>query len=484
MEQSQLIELIKTLNPEEKEHVFQFATLSLFNKGRMRTQVGPLLNICLNHPWQVPEQRLEKREVFEALFPAQEYVDGKLDKVMVDAHKVIRSFLLTQRYFQEDNEFHQVLDFSEIVRLRGLQARYEHLITKLQKIQEEFPWESAQSFHRQYLLEYAIHVEDSFNNKSKGDLNVPDSLQALERDFHLNRLALLNRFLMQKKVANLEIPTSIKPLLEESRVPMRYLEESPTIRINNEIFDLLRKNHPDPSDVRDLFDLLILHEKRLDPTNLLEFYTYLRNLCALISNMFFDNEEIRITLFELYKDNLIRGYLHYEGKLSPSVYLAVSVVALRVNQFDWALAFIEKYKHELIGENERQDIYRFNMANYFFGVGRFSDCLDYIPAISPFVDYLLHGKRLELKALYELRSDLLSYKLDAFKMFLSRTSQKLLSDSQRKTNIDFANLFTQIVVSIPGDQSRAERVIKRIQENKQAAEWRWLLTKANALKEK
>ncbi len=43
------------------------------------------------------------------------------------------------------------------------------------------------------------------------------------------------------------------------------------------------------------------------------------------------------------------------------------------------------------------------------------------------MNYLFFGKRLELKALYELRSDLLDFKLDAFKMFLSRTSPKLLS---------------------------------------------------------
>lgn len=144
-------------------------------------------------------------------------------------------------------------------------------------------------------------------------------------------------------------------------------------------------------------------------------------------------------LHELYKDNLVRGYLHYEGKLHPSRYIAVSSHAIRVKDFDWALEFIEKYKNELIGENETRDIYRMNLANYLFAVGRFDECLDNIPSSSPFLDYMLKGKRLELKALYELRSDLLSYKLDAFKMFLSRTSQKLLSEQQRRIHGDFAN---------------------------------------------
>lgn len=135
----------------------------------------------------------------------------------------------------------------------------------------------------------------------------------------------------------------------------------------------------------------------------------------------------------------------------------------------------------MIGENETRDIYRFNLANYFFAIGRFSDCLDNIPSSSPFVDYLLLGKRLELKAYYELRSDLLAYKLDAFKMFLSRTSPKMLSEVQRKVNIEFANLLTQLTASIPGDKKRAGILIKRIEEKKHAAEWRWLLLKAEDL---
>ena len=97
---------------------------------------------------------------------------------------------------------------------------------------------------------------------------------------------------------------------------------------------------------------------------------------------------------------------------------------------------------------------------------------------------MLHGKRLELKALFELRSELLPYKLDAFKMFLSRTSQKLLSENQRKIHSDFANLLHQLVYSNPGDPKRSELLIKRIQEKKQSAEWRWLIEKAKALRSK
>jgi len=483
MEQSQLIELIRVIKSEEKDYIIQFSTLPYFNQGRMRAQVIPLLEICLNHPWHLDEQKLDKRTVFEKIFPDQTFVEGKLEKVMVEAHKVVRACLLTQRYFREENTFHQWLDFSEFAREQGLDTRYHQTIGRLKKIQSESIYTDSQFFRRQFLLESSISNEESIRNQLKGDLNLPNVLHTLELDYYLNRLALLNVFLLQQKVAHIEVPESIKMLIEECNVPIRYLEESPFLKITHEIFVLMRKTYPSPSEVQYLFDLLLLHEGNFDSKSLIEFYTQLRNLCILTLSANFEHVEMDYMLHKLYKDNLERGYLHFEGKISRSRYWAVSSNATRTKDFSWALEFIEKYKHEIRDENETQDIYRLNLANYFFAVGRFSECLDNIAGTFSYVDYLLHAKRLELKALYELRSDLLPYKLDAFKMFLSRTSQKLLSEAQRQIHTDFANFLHQIVSSPPGDPKRSELLTKRIQEKKQAAEWRWLLEKAKALKD-
>ena len=40
----------------------------------------------------------------------------------------------------------------------------------------------------------------------------------------------------------------------------------------------------------------------------------------------------------------------------------------------------------------------------------------------------------------------------------------------------------QIVYSTPGDAKRSELLVKRVHERKQAAEWRWLLEKAQELR--
>ncbi len=363
-----------------------------------------------------------------------------------------------------------------------MEARHQQLLTRIQKKQKEASHKDFWHSFRQIELETSIHYIDSLNNQRKGDLNIPQLLHAIEAFYHLRRTALLNRFLLQQRVTILPIPDVIQTNLDEGSVPERYLRESPSLQINYNILAFLKKEQPELNDVLTLFKLIQLHEKDLGWEDLQEFYTYVRNFCVLILMVDPDNEGVMYLLHDTYIDSLRRGFLHYEGKIVPGRYMAISENALKIKQFDWVNDFIERYKNEIYGENENQDIYRFNKALYLFAIGQYSKCLDFIPDTSPFSDYLLQSKRLEIKAYYELRSDLLQYKLDAFRMFLSRTSPKLLSVPLLQKNIDFANLLHQIIYSIPGDPKRSELLVKRIHEKKQSAEWRWLLEKAKALK--
>jgi hypothetical protein len=54
---------------------------------------------------------------------------------------------------------------------------------------------------------------------------------------------------------------------------------------------------------------------------------------------------------------------------------------------------------------------------------------------------------------YELNSELLPYKLDAYKMFISRASHKLIPPQIKDYNTNFVNLLLQIVASVPGDNN-------------------------------
>lgn len=482
MGNSQVVELIQTLSKEERQLVQEFADQHFFNSGKHKHIVKPLLRILLSEKESKKKDAFSKEYLYRQLFGEAYKADQRLEKSMSEVHKIVRTTLLCIHYFRDSNDFFHQYDFLDVIKPRNLEQRFVQTINRLKKHQESALIRNEFYFLKQHLLDYTIFENECLHNHVKGDLNIPNSVFSLECYFYLNYLNLTNHYLLQQKVTKLTPPDDLSNSIDTFSIPKLHYEYSPDIRINYEIFLMLRKTYTDIADIDFLFQLLKKEERNLDADSLRKYNTYLRNMCVLYAHLNSNDEQIREILFNLYKDNLERGYLHFEGKLTPSTYLAVSTAAIRVKQFEWAKNFIETCKHQIVGENEDQDIYKFNLALYFFGVGQFQKCLETLPSSSPILDYMLHAKRLELKAYYELGSDLLPYKLDAYKMFLSRTSPKILSDQQRQFHSDFLNLLVQLSTSIPGDVKRAETLIKRLQEKKQAAEWRWLMEKAEELK--
>lgn len=479
MENAYLLELIRTLGAEEQEELPGFVDSPYFNRGKHAAILPALLRIILEMTTKPDGTAPDKRGVYHLLFPGQDFVEGKLDKVMAELNKLVRTFLLVRRYLGPDNTFQQSLDLAGILRERGLTARYKQSLSKLEKYQENVAHRTAQYFYDQFLLELEIHEWQNTFNQSRGDVHIPVVVRNLDVFFLIYRLELLNRFLLQQKVAKVEMPCGLDWPFQESEFPDHYLNESVVLLITYKIYHLLRRNELSVAAFQELIDLLTAHEREIGPTLLRQFYTYARNFCVLLLNS--GSHELATVLHHLQKDNLARGYLYYEGKLSPSTYISVATVAIRVRNPDWALQFVEAHREKVIGDNETLDFYRLNRANCLFALGRYAEALDVMPNTSPYVEYLLIIRRLELKILYETRSELLPYRIDAFKMFLSRASRKFLIRSRREYHNNFVNLLQQLTHSTPNDAPRAERLIRRITSRKSVADRDWLLEKARQL---
>lgn len=479
MENSYLLELIKTLSKEEREELPRFIESPYFNRGKQAHLLPTLLKTILDAAPDFSGPLSDKSGVYQLLFPGQNFVEGKLEKVMAELNKLVRTFLLVRQYLDAGNEFQQKFDLAGILRKRNLDGRYRQVISRLEKDQSGKKQRAASFHYQQFQLEFEIHEWQSTFNQTKGDFNIPSVIRSLDIFYFIHRLELLNRFLLQQKVARLEMPQEFDQVLEENDLPKQYLNESIVLLITYKIFQLLRQPEPSLSEFQELTELLLTHEQSIEPDLLRQFYTYIRNFCVLLTNS--GSNDLAPMLHQLQKDNLERGYLYYENKLTPSAYISVATAALRVKKFDWALEFVEAHRSKVIGDNETHDLYRFNRATCLFALGRYQEALDLIPETSNYTIYLLNIRRLELKLLYETSSDLLPYKIDAFKMFLSRASNKFLARSLREYQNNFVNLLQQLTHSIPGDKVRAERLIRRIISRKSVSERDWLLEKARQL---
>ncbi|MBL7825063.1 MAG: hypothetical protein JNJ57_00420, partial [Saprospiraceae bacterium] len=191
--------------------------------------------------------------------------------------------------------------------------------------------------------------------------------------------------------------------------------------------------------------------------------------------------EFNVILHEIHRDNLQRGYFYHEGKIPANAFLNITQHALRAQKHFWAFQFVDSHKDLILGENESHDFYKMNLALYYFAEKKYEEALQIIPFTSTNIYYHLMARRLELKIFYELRSDILPSKIDAFKMFVSRAGNKTFSKHLSELFTNFGNFVYQLSLSIPGDKKRSEQLLKRINSKKLVGERGWLIEKAQEI---
>jgi len=479
MKNSQLIDLLQHFNAEELQELQLFVASPFFNRGNFTEETLALMNFIAEAAPGFAEADLKRANAYRAVFQDATPVEGKLDKVMSELHKLAREFVSVSRYMQPENEFRRQLDQAAFYRTHGLDQRYQNLIQKLEARQKDVTRLDQDYFDRALLLDYEIHSYENLHNQKRGDVHIQETLQSLDLQYFFIKTQLLNLYLLQQKVARLEIPEEMMFAIRESHLPERYADTHPVLLISYKIFRLLEKEHTDISEFDDLHRLLRQHENVVSPGLLKFYYTFIRNFCVLLVNT--GRIEFLPILFTFQKEHLERGFLYYDNKISPSAFLNMNNAALMLKEYQWAENFIISHRGRIVGDNENEDYYNLIYSNYLFHTGSYQKAIDVLPQTLQSLDYHIFSRRLEMKIYYELDSDLLPYKIDAFKMYVSRASQKVISPLTREQNTNFINLLFQISTTARGDKARSLKLIQRIQEKQSIADREWLLEKAAQL---
>ena len=476
------IDVIQSLQAKEVEDFRVFLESPYFNKGYNAEAVKPFFEILYETIQNGAFESIEKQDLYRLLYADKSFVESKIDKLMSDLKRLLERFLLTQRYFSTQNETQHLLDLSTEMRLRGLGVRYQQVLEKTKKHADTLEQESLKTLFFRYQLAMEEQEWHSTYNKVRGDLNIPQTINQLDIFYFANKTWMLNHLMFMQKATSLNSP------LENVgewvwKVPPEILTNSIFLNIAWDVHLLLKKQSYKEEDFYPLLRKIQSSETKLSPESLAAFYSYLRNLCVLMIES--GNIHAHLILHEINRANLASGYFYLNGKISPNACLNIIQTALNVGAIAWASEFVQQHKDIIIGENETQDFYRMNKALCLFGEKKYEEALELIPFGSTYSFYHLMARRLELKIYYELRSDLLDHKIDAFKMFISRAGRKVFSQNLHELFTNFVNFVRQLSQSRgPQAKQRSQTMIKRISDKKMVAERLWLLEKARELGEK
>ncbi|MBN8678009.1 MAG: hypothetical protein J0M29_07270 [Chitinophagales bacterium] len=428
--------------------------------------------ICAASP-DFDEKVLDKELVYQQLFPNQPWIQGKLDKLMVELVRLLRQYILISRYLSKPNEANVSLEWISWLREQGLLSRALLQMDKLNQEQQLRKEESLEEYELNYRIAREVHELQSLLNKNHDSAHIQDFLYHLELFYLNHKTEFQNRYRMIQKIKPLpDLPTDSPGLAF-------YSEKSLLFSITHRIELLLDNPSISPEDVFELLHTIQENEHRFSRMTHWQLLSYLRSLCTIL----LDNGQLDIipVLLHLCKDNLERGLFSYHGLILPNAYMNIIQTAVKGKDLEWAIEVTESYKDLIAGGDKDKHYYRLNKAHCLFGAGQYDEALAILPIESLHHTVAGLARRLEVKICYELGSELLEYKLMAFRKQLERTGVKTSSNRINQMNLGFLNILKQIIESPKHNPRRVQQLLDRIQKKKLLSDRLWLMEKAAAL---
>ena len=467
--------LLTALNNAEILEFERFVVSPFFYNGTQYGDLPALLRYILGKVQEpvAGQTPFERQEAFAVTYPDQRFVDGKLEKSLSALHQLLKRYVTIRQQELSGAEFDGLLYQLAFYRERRLKNRFENLRDPMVEHPDLKGSASQHTLRRQFMFDYEICNFELYFNSKKAYASMPVAMESLEASYLLSKLELINQYLMARRITRFEVPEEVAELMYKGHFPEQVINKHPILLIAYKIFRLLEQEQPSVAEFEELQQLIENHTNEVDHEYIRAYLTYLRNLCTLLVN---DNQiSFLPVLFNLSKEHYQRGYLHYEGKIHGTTLISVSHNALRLNEIKWAEMFVLNHENKVLSDTPENDYYHLAKANLLFHQKKYDDATSLIPDGFNSADLTLLCRRLEMKCYYEMQSTMLDYKIDTFRMFLSRTGKDLLPALLKRRNGNFVNLLARIVTTPKGDRQRAQKLKEAALSQAEIVERDWLV---------
>jgi hypothetical protein len=177
----------------------------------------------------------------------------------------------------------------------------------------------------------------------------------------------------------------------------------------------------------------------------------------------------------LYRNGLENKILLENGVLLHYVYKNIHMLALKAEEYTWAEHFLKDFKNYL-PERERENIFQYNMALFYFRVGNYDDAMTLLQQVNlNDVLYNLDGRRLLARIYVEKKATMaLESLIESSKIYLYR--QKNIGYTKDMYLNYFKYLEKLTKTDLRSNDNRAQ-LRGEIEATQLLAEREWLLEK-------
>jgi hypothetical protein len=432
MEDSKLIELLKSYSTKELREFNEFVQSPFFNKNTELTRFYEHLRSLAP---TFTTAKIQREAIFKALYPNKEYDDKQLNYLNNFLLKLAEQFIAYGRFC--DNELIERFHLLEAYNQRNLDKHYQFIYSQTNKLLEEWPNRNHEFYQLQYLL-----ADISNRHFLKQQIRRYDDRLQLAADY-LDQHYLAAKLKYSCEMLDRKMSIAAEYEVRFANVISKLVDDNPQldtppIAIYHTLLNMLL-DMGNATYFKKFVALTEQHKQHFPMEELKDLYSYAINYCIRRVNQ--GAPEFLEELFHQYLKSLDAGTLMDGGFLSPWAYKNLIGVGLRLKRFEWTETFITQYNEKLAPEF-RANALHYNLAELHYYQKDHSKALDHLNKVE-FSDiyYNLDTKKMMLKIYYELDEiDALLSLLASFKMFLRRT--KLISASNKVAYLNFVQALT------------------------------------------
>lgn len=432
MQNSKLIQLLRSLNKSEFREFKDYVNSPVFNKNK---KIILFFDRLIKYYPAFDHKDLSIELFYNKIFPGERFDYFKIKNLTSDLFALGKEFLSFKFYRDHSNSKDKYL--LEQLRDRNLDSIFEQTSNAVKKKIEKCVVKDEIYIQKNLeLTEEILFYRIPKDPDSRLDFFQMELDLFLKYSF-IRLLRYYNIMFHEKNQYNCKFNMS---MFDEV---MSYLKDNPsdnpTIQIYYNIILLSKENREEY-----FFELKRLKKKYLNELNPEDRYTlfmHMSNFCAYNFNVL-GNQDFMKEHFLLSKESLENGTIHL-GKLLYPDFLNHVKIAVRVNEFEWAEKYMKQHEQQLAEEKQSTLNFCYGYINY--KNGNLEKALEYFSKTGfPVFILKIQVKILILQINFEMGYYEQAYSnIDAFRHYLHRENSMI--EEYKSSYYDFLRLLNELI---------------------------------------
>lgn len=480
---SNLLELLAKFTPVEIKEFSEFVSSPFFNKNE---NVVKLFSYVKKYFPDFDGRKLEKEYVFSRIFGKEKYNDGYMRTLMFRLQKLAEEYLSYINYKKKDGKLK--INLLDELNDRKLEKAFLKTLSEQEKEFDESDYKGYDYFHYKAQLEqlkleyYNWRRYKSKDFKDYTDESLFNSIDYINRAFLIRVLSKYTFVIAKSQFHKIEFDLKFLDFIVDYLENEDFDLKSNAV-IKHQLFEILLLKNKDHRYFGLLKEMLINEKTTLSQDERYSLHNILNQY--LVERIFEGEEQFKGERFELYKIAIAENV--YKG--SADVYFddimfgGIILVALLINEFDWAAEFINKFKDELAPDN-RTTVINFSLAKVCFAKRDYAMSLKYLSKITSIkiIQYKTAVRDLSLMTYYELSMYSQAYFLaDSYRHFLGK-NKLFYSEARYERMSNFLKYFVKLAkVRENMNENDFEELHMDVDKEFNIMERDWLLEKIKEL---